>query len=310
MSMNAIEKTDVTASEKVWIQLLADDREAIDAARTVWKVDFPPSQKGLGEDDLYYYLPVTLTLRLGDEFHAETIIFALGDGPLITLQSAPDLPPLDRLVQRLTGNPAIARNGKDAMRLILRAMNLASDQVIEAVSVSLESMNDEILRLTGGRDEKGREIGVSDVNETMLRLNEMEELIARVQESQLDLARCSRYLRSEIGNRDTELRSEVEMLQADISGVKEHATFEHEKVRYLQQSVMTSLGVKQNQIVKVFTIITAVFLPPTLVATFYGMNFAVMPELSWEWGFTVTIGMTLAAALLPLVYIRRKGWLR
>lgn len=138
----------------------------------------------------------------------------------------------------------------------------------------------------------------------------MEELIARVQESQLDLARCARYLRSEIGSRDTELRTEVEMLQADITGVKEHATFEHEKVRYLQQSVMTSLGVKQNQIVKVFTIITAVFLPPTLVATFYGMNFAVMPELSWEWGFTVTIAMTLAAALLPLIYIRQKGWLR
>lgn len=92
--------------------------------------------------------------------------------------------------------------------------------------------------------------------------------------------------------------------------MKEHATFEHEKARYLQQSVMTSLGVKQNQIVKVFTIITAVFLPPTLVATFYGMNFAVMPELSWRWGFTVTIAMTLAAALLPLIYIRRKGWLR
>ena len=62
--------------------------------------------------------------------------------------------------------------------------------------------------------------------------------------------------------------------------MKEHAGFEHDKVRYLQQSVMTSLNMKQNQIVKVFTIITAVFLPPTLVATFYGMNFAVMPELS------------------------------
>jgi magnesium transporter len=308
--MNTLDKMDVTASEKVWIRLLADDHKAIAAEREKWSVNFPSSDKSIAEDDLYYYLPVTLTLRLGDEFHAETVVFALGDGPLITLQSTPDLPPLDRFEQRLTGNPAIARNGKDAMRLILRAMNLASDQVIEAVSVSLETMNDEIQKLTSGRDEKGREIGVSDVNDTMLRLNEMEELIARVQESQLDLARCARYLRSEIGSRDTELRTEVEMLQADITGVKEHATFEHEKVRYLQQSVMTSLGVKQNQIVKVFTIITAVFLPPTLVATFYGMNFAVMPELSWEWGFTVTIAMTLAAALLPLIYIRQKGWLR
>ena len=73
---------------------------------------------------------------------------------------------------------------------------------------------------------------------------------------------------------------------------------------------MTSLNVRQNQVVKVFTIITAVFLPPTLIATFYGMNFSVMPELSWEWGFTATILLTLLAALLPLWYIKRKGWLR
>lgn len=308
--MVTMEQAEITVAEKVWVRLSADDKDAVAAARRHWKANFPAATKELSEDDLYYYLPVTLTLRLGDEFHAETVIFALGDGPLITLEPIRKLAPLDRFAQRLASSPNIARSGKDAMRAILRAMNLASDQVVEAVSISLESMNDDIQRLTGGRDEKGREIGVSDVYETMQRLNEIEELIARVQESQLDLARCARYLKTEVGTRDTESRAEIENLQADIQGVKEHATFEHEKARYLQQSVMTSLGVKQNQIVKVFTIITAVFLPPTLVATFYGMNFAVMPELSWRWGFTVTIAMTLAAALLPLIYIRRKGWLR
>jgi len=74
--------------------------------------------------------------------------------------------------------------------------------------------------------------------------------------------------------------------------------------------VVGLLTIKQNQIVKVFTVITAVFLPPTLVATFYGMNFAVMPELAWEHGFTASILLTSAAALLPLAYIKHKGWLR
>ncbi|SDN01229.1 CorA-like Mg2+ transporter protein [Lentzea albidocapillata subsp. violacea] len=62
---------------------------------------------------------------------------------------------------------------------------------------------------------------------------------------------------------------------------------------------MTSLDVKQNQIVKVFTIITAVFLSPTLIATFYGMNFTVMPALAWEHGFLVTTVFTFIAALIP-----------
>ena len=69
-------------------------------------------------------------------------------------------------------------------------------------------------------------------------------------------------------------------------------TFEHDKVRYLQQASMGILNMQQNQIVKVFTILTAVFLPPTLVGTMYGMNFAHMPELSWKWGFPVTILLT------------------
>jgi len=67
---------------------------------------------------------------------------------------------------------------------------------------------------------------------------------------------------------------------------------------------------QQNQIVKVFTILTAVFLPPTLVGTMYGMNFSYMPELSWKWGFPVTIALTFLSAILPLIYIKKKRWLR
>ncbi|HGL3964304.1 hypothetical protein OHW84_14125 [Acinetobacter baumannii] len=69
--------------------------------------------------------------------------------------------------------------------------------------------------------------------------------------------------------------------------VKKYASFEYEKVRYLQNAVTNMMNIKQNQIVKVFTIITAVFLSLTLVGTFYGMDFAVMPELSWEHGFFI-----------------------
>jgi magnesium transporter len=82
------------------------------------------------------------------------------------------------------------------------------------------------------------------------------------------------------------------------------------RANYLQGSVTNILNIKQNQIVKIFTIITAVFLPPTLVATFDGMNFAIMPELSWENGFIYSVILTLVGALLPLVYIKWKGWLR
>ncbi|EPW3855560.1 hypothetical protein KWF06_09755 [Acinetobacter baumannii] len=102
----------------------------------------------------------------------------------------------------------------------------------------------------------------------------------------------------------------VSKLACDVVEVKEYASFEYEKVRYLQNAVTNMMNIKQNQIVKVFTIITAVFLSLTLVGTFYGMDFDVMPELSWEHGFLYCMILTLAAEIIPLAYIKYKGWLR
>jgi magnesium transporter len=294
---------------RVWVRLAECDRAALAKARETYRVDFPPAPEGVTEDDNFYYLPVTVVVRSGDEFVQQTVMFALGDAVLVTLEPTGRFAAFERAVTRCRRNPEFRANARAVMRTLLQVMNEASNQAIELASASLEAMNDQIGMITEGVDEKGREIGVSDISDTMVELNEKEELVSRCQESQLLLARAARYLRMDIGS-DPELRASVDMLLSDIDGVKQHASYEHEKVRYLQQSVMTSLNVKQNQIVKVFTIITAVFLPPTLVATFYGMNFAVMPELAWEHGFTATIIQTLLAALLPLIYIKRKGWLR
>lgn len=296
--------------DRIWIRLAVDDRQGIAEASQRYRVEFPETLEGVGEDEDSIYLSVTLVVPAGDEFRQETVLFALSERVVVTLEPKSGFAPFDKALARFRRHPALARSPYTVMRTLLQVMNDSAAEVIELVSGSLEAMNDQIARITSGVDENNREIGVSDISGTMLELNDKEELISRCQEGQLLLARAARYLRMELNGDDVELRGLVETLISDIDGVKQHASFEHEKVRYLQQSVMTSLNVKQNQIVKVFTIITAVFLPPTLVGTLYGMNFAVMPELAWAHGFTATIILTLLAALLPLIYIKHKGWLR
>jgi magnesium transporter len=182
---------------------------------------------------------------------------------------------------------------------------------VAELATALEESTNAIAQISQGYNEAGQELGVTDLSEAMLRLNDKEELILRCIESQLTLARTVRYLSAEVDNRfEADLQELVTELAADVAGTKEHAAFEHEKLRYLQTAVTNILNIKQNQIVKVFTIITAVFLPPTLVGTFYGMNFVVMPELGWNHGFIYAMALTLAAALLPLLYIKHRGWLR
>lgn len=292
----------------VWRRLRSDDAAGLGRAAADLGCRFPPPEEGYEEDAAFIYLPVSVLVREGHEIRQDQIGFALGDTVLVTREASEGFVPFDRALTILRRRPGIPRTAHGVMYALLQAVNSASNQILELASAALEGMNRKIRQIAEGYDDAGRELTTDDIGETMAELNDREELVSRILESQLLLARAARYLRAEV--EDVELRGQVETLISDIQSIKEHAGFEHDKVRYLQQSVMTSLNVRQNQVVKVFTIITAVFLPPTLIATFYGMNFAVMPELSWEWGFTATILLTLLAALLPLWYIKRKGWLR
>ncbi|MGW4423409.1 CorA family divalent cation transporter [Streptosporangium sp. NPDC004631] len=295
---------------RLWAQVPADD--AVEAARIceATGVDFTTGAGRVWETDEFVYLPVVLNVRDGDTLKREAVAFALGCHLLVTLQPSIHFPPFDKALTRMRRTPHLADSPHGVMYALLYALNEASEWVIDHASDALEAMNDEIAMATSGYTARGREIGVSDMQDAIARMNEAEEIVSRSQETQLLLARAARHLRAELNVDQVQLAGLLDILIADIDGVKEHASYEHDKVRYLQQSILTSLDIKQNQIVKVFTIITAVFLPPTLIATFYGMNFTVMPELSWEHGFLITTLMTLIAALIPLWYIRHKGWLR
>lgn len=296
----------------LWIDVGQTSPEELNALRLHYNIDPQLQHASVYEDEEYVYMfaeIVAMNERREAEFHKVT--FVLGDRVLATLHDTAEFTPLNRAFQRLARKGNLATDAKSLLRMILASVNDATSQVIEGIAEALEGTAATIAKLSSDSGSGGKELGVSDLTETMLELIDSEELISKSLESQLALARVVRYLNGEVDSRkEPDLQTLVKELIADVNGVKEHAAFEHDKVRYLQNSVVGLLNIKQNQIVKVFTIITAVFLPPTLVATFYGMNFAVMPELSWKHGFTMSITLTLIAALLPLVYIKRKGWLR
>ncbi len=304
------DRFDTEVLRQHWIQLPASDAAAAAELRERLGVDFDVARGRVWETDNFIYLPVVVNFKRGDTIEREAIMFALGREFVVTLQPEEHFPPFDKAIAKMRRTPDLTGSSYSVMYALLWALNEASERVVDYASDALEAMNDEIEMATEGYDARGREIGVMDMRGTMARMNEAEELVSRTQESQLLLGRAARHLVAETPGHDSNLDGLIGILIADIDAVKQHASFEHDKVRYLQQSVMTWLDVKQNQIVKVFTIITAVFLPPTLIATFYGMNFTWMPELAWQHGFLATTLLTLVAAVIPLAYIKQKGWLR
>ena len=314
------ENDEVTIKDKLgeipegacWIDLVTPSPAELELVSRRFGIDFRRRSGGIVEEPTYLYMRVSsVSPQEGQEPFLCHLTVVLGENFLVTMRDTNSCPAIELAVRRLRRRPAWAMAAKDLLRVLLQAMNDQAERTVEHISGILEGTTRNIAQISTGYSKEGAELGVVDLTEATLDLNNQEEVVSRCLESQLALSRAARHLSTEVSNEtEAELQVLVNELIEDIASVKEHFAFEHEKIRYLQGSVTNILNIKQNQIVKIFTIITAVFLPPTLVATFYGMNFAIMPELSWEHGFIYSVILTLVGALLPLVYIKWKGWLR
>jgi magnesium transporter len=299
-------------SEVIWLEVNAPSYEESTALHERFGIQTRRQVSNVVEDrDLLYLRSQLIELDPNEKPRFASITFVLGDRVVATITDDPDFRPFGAILQRCKRRPSNAESPKALLRLLLQTANDRAASVIDYVADALVQTTSEISKISDGYDEQGRELGISDLSTAMRGLNETEELILRCVEAQLTLERSVRYLSDEVDNRtEQELQVLVNELAGDAAGTKEHAKFQHERVRYLQTAVTNVLNIKQNEIIKVFTIVTAVFLPPTLIGTLYGMNFAVMPELSWQHGFIYAMCLTVGAALLPLWYIKRRGWLR
>jgi len=108
---------------------------------------------------------------------------------------------------------------------------------------------------------------------------------------------------------DEEGKSRLAILSKDIASLSEHANFLSTKFNFILEATLGMVNIEQNNIIKIFSVAAVIFLPPTLVASIYGMNFQFMPELSWKYGYLFSIGMILTAAWLPYKYFKYRKWL-
>lgn len=288
-----------------WTRLRAGDSAAIIEAETAYGIKLDPSISHAVEENGFVLLPVVLPLRDRDRFVEVMILMAIGPDRLITVEPDHPVALMQHAAERLAQLPASA-GGTIPMALIIEALIDASHEAVDAISIALDALADEAKHGSGGFDLKGRQVGVADIADIAVDLGQAEELIAHTVQGQLMIERAIRWLRRRMKTTDIDAAT----MLSDIQGGRRHAQFQHAKVRNVQQSLMTTLDLKQNQIIKVFTIVTAVFTPPTLIAGFYGQNFAYMPELSIPWGEWAIMASTAFFALMPLAYIKRKGWLR
>ena len=143
------------------------------------------------------------------------------------------------------------------------------------------------------------------------RIGRKEDLVSKIQDSLLTLQRLSGFLGQITLQRKNEkdVRVRVKTLSRDVSSLTDHVTFLSQKIIFLLDATLGMINIEQNGIIKIVSVAAVVFLPPTLVASVYGMNFDVMPELKWLLGYPFALCLMVISAVLPFWFFRHKGWL-
>lgn len=178
--------------------------------------------------------------------------------------------------------------------------------VLGGIETDLDAVSD---RLFTDDDDAGRS-AARDLRAVVRRLGTRAALIARLRESLIGLGRIVPYYRTvakEGAAREHDPR--LKTLERDIRSLTEYEGHQSAEISFLLDSTLGFINIEQNNIVRVFSIAAVLFLPPTLVANIYGMNFKNMPELDWSWGYPLALLAMAFAAAVPFLYCRRKGWL-
>ncbi len=234
----------------------------------------------LREQD-FDYCPVSIVLEKG-------ILFTYRDDDLKTFGES---------VKKIKSNPGSFTNGYQILLTLLETGIEQDADIIESLAKEIADLNKQ---LTLNRKRSDEEI--------LLKIASFQNYNILMRENIVDKQRLvSSLMKSSLFPED--YMNVLRIMMKDIGSLIEHNKFAFERLEYLQDTFMGLINIEQNRIIKIFTVATVAFLPPTLIASMYGMNFKIMPELQWDYGYLFAIVLMVLSSILTLLYFKKKNWL-
>lgn len=289
----------------LWVDLQNPSPAEIKSVEEKFDVDFLSQQEQLEiesssryieEDD---YLVANSNFLVPDPEHRYVTVpvsFILKDDMLFTYRNA-DLKSFADMVRKIKSKRTAFTDGGQIMIAIFESRIDYDADLVEVVSQEIKAIN-RMLDLDATLD-----------RETLLSINDYQELTMSIRENVVDKQRViSSMIRSDGWFTDSE-QLRLRTLIKDINSLIEHTNFIFERLEFLQNTYLGLIDLEQNRVVKIFTVVSIVLLPPTLIASIYGMNFDMMPELHWKYGYLLALGLMVVSVFGTLWYFRRKNWL-
>lgn len=197
-------------------------------------------------------------------------------------------------------------SGEGVLLALLEVIIDRLADILERAGRDVEAISRDVFRDRGRKPTKSQ-----DFQSTLERIGRKGDLTSNIRHSLVTFERLTGFLsqRSLQIKAGKDTRERVKTLSRDIRSLEDHAGFLTQKITFLLDATLGMINIEQNAIIKIFSVAAVVFLPPTLIASIYGMNFEFMPELAWTFGYPFALGLMILSAVLPYLLFKRKGWL-
>ena len=292
-----------TAEEKRWIKQhygLSIPDDAMDE-------DIEESARFYEEDNGDLHIRSDFLIADEDEPRTVRVAFILNQhnselksrGVLFSIHDE-DVPVFRLLRMRARRAPGLIEDAKEVLLKLFDADAEYSADTLEGIYDELEKVSNQVL---------AGDVTDALAGEVLGAIARHEDLNGRIRRNMMDTRRAVSFMmRSKMLS--GEQFEDARQLLRDIDSLDSHTAFLFDKINFLMDATVGFININQNKIIKIFSVASVALLPPTLIASIYGMNFKFMPELDWQAGYPLALGIMLASALVPMWYFRKRGWLK
>lgn len=316
---NKVEQRTLTLNDplpdgSVWIDLRSPtDEERLHVAALVG-VDLPTqeemeeiqvSSRLYYEEGAHYMTALTTAQWDTDQPQVGPLTYVLAEKMLITLRYIdPKFLPI--LAARCVRHPVLALTPENAFTSLLESVVDRGADVLEMLGSRIDRLGHGVFDRNSGR-RRGRP---EQFRQILTQVGRSHDLVGKLRDSLAGYERLTVYASSVTRiSADRDNRSRLKTVMRDLQSLEAQADNMSNRLAFLLDATLGLVNVDQNEIVKIFTVASIAFFPPTLVGTIYGMNFKHMPELDWELGYPLALILMICTAVLPLWWFRRRGWL-
>ncbi|MFO1186786.1 MAG: magnesium transporter CorA family protein [Alphaproteobacteria bacterium] len=300
-------------AETLWVDLSNPTPEELKPVEAAYKIVAPTREEmqeieassRLYREDGAVFMTATIVSGADTEApESHAVAFILAEGRLITVRHS-EPRAFITFPQRAVRQPGLWSSAERVLLGLLDAIVDRTADVLERVSVDVDMLSREIF---GARARKAP-LDSGDFHELLVRLGRENDLTGRIRESLVSVNRLVTFLTQVTDTTSgKEFRANVKTLSRDIASLSDHTHYLSNKMTFLLDATLGLISTEQNKVIKILAVAGTVFLPPTLFASIWGMNFHHMPELDEAWGYPLAIAVILASGLVPFFYFRWRKW--